>query len=278
MSQNYYLAYLSANESDHFQDFQNIYLMTRFHPGISNIQFYIVISEVKETEEKALDFLARLLENCEWIDLKKIILKSNVGRDFSSAHAFLSMISVEANLDDVIMIRNRSAHGPFRKNWYQDYMTLLTDRVDLGLVGSTINFSGLYEGNRAHVQSYVYVSTWKHISRLMDDFPGIHENEWADIVEEGEIGLSQRIMKLGLCMGCLNWPGQIFTLDSREDDYPERKDHKATVVDLPFLHRENDAFRWRKLIWKQFLKFRYLIPKARIAPNFEVVRQVKNSK
>lgn len=121
MQQKYFLGYVSANETNFFQDFVNIYLMTRHRPGVKKIELYLIFSEVKELSKfhkKALSFLSYLVSGCIWLELKSIIWKTNIGRDFSSADVFLSNISAIASQNDVVMNRNRSSYGPYLENWY----------------------------------------------------------------------------------------------------------------------------------------------------------------
>ncbi|WP_420317634.1 hypothetical protein [Ekhidna sp.] len=242
----YFLGYLTANDSDFRVDLANLYLMTKKHPGVHKIEMYIVVSELDshKTNHNALNQMSSLVAGCKWLSLNKIMIKGNIGRDFSSAQLFLSEIENDAKDHDMVMIRNRSAYGPFKKNWYSSYLKLIDSNPHIGLVGTTINFTGSLDRSYlhavTHVQTYQYLCKWETISDFVTKFPGQNATERLEIIDEGEIGLSYGIMKKGLSIACLNWPNHTFSLENPADENLPKGDIKMDVKSLPFLHRESN--------------------------------------
>ena len=57
----------------------------------------------------------------------EVILKGNIGRDFSSVYCALNYLKnyLYPNPDDIVLIRNRSAYGAFKNGWFSDYINVL---------------------------------------------------------------------------------------------------------------------------------------------------------
>jgi hypothetical protein len=144
------------------------------------------------------------------MECKGLIFKDNVGWDFGGAyHAFRAM-QEDIGPDDYVMVRNRSTRGPSGKGWYASYVELLESSPRLVLAGSTIGFKDHPRRKREqdiiHVQTYVYVSRWKHLASLLPSFPGIHARTHHEAVFDGEIELSQQLMRKGGTISCLQFP------------------------------------------------------------------------
>ena len=210
----HYLAYLTATDSrSHAADYLNLTNMVRYHPGVEKIVLFIAISRVsseRRDDPRAVACLLREVQKCPWLELRSVFWKSNIGRDFSSAAVCLNAMRDSAAAEDFVMVRNRSAYGPFEDSWYAKYVVQYERFANTGLVGSTINFLGHplrpTPNPATHVQTYVYLSQWKHLEPFLTDYPGARCAERLDLIEQGEIGLSQSIMKRGLGLSCLQWP------------------------------------------------------------------------
>jgi hypothetical protein len=202
---------------------------------------------VSPVDYLALEGLVQLTEACDWLEVRRVLIKGNVGRDFSSAEACLQAIAEEAGPDDYVMVRNRSAHGPQRDNWYRDYVDQFERFSDTGLVGSTINFRCHLpvEGIHTHVQTYAYLSTWKLLQPLAARFPASHCVERPDVITQGEIGLSQNMLSRGLGLSCLHWPWEQFTRERPSADYLPQIDIKRTACSLPLRYKYRQYF-WNK--------------------------------
>lgn len=247
----YYLAYLTANDAELFvADYLNFRHMVRFPPGVPRVIVYVAVSvtqRLSPVDYLALEGLVELTEPCEWLEVRRVLIKGNVGRDFSSAEACLQAIAEDAWPDDYVMVRNRSAHGPQRENWFRDYVDQFERFSDTGLVGSTINFRCHLpvEGVQTHVQTYAYLSAWKFLQPLAADFPAARCVERADVITQGEIGLSQNILERGLGLSCLHWPWEQFTRARPSAEYLPHVDLKRTSHNVPL------RYRYRRYFWSK---------------------------
>jgi len=215
----YFLAYSTANDDKYyFADFLNIINMTKYNPGIPLLKVFIAISKVREftSQDKILlSKLVNILDGCSWINVQKVIIKGNIGRDFSSIKACLEEISKEANEDDQVMVKNRSGYGPFSTNWFSVYYLQYKKLGTKGLVGSTINFCGHPERpgsniSNTHVQTYVFFSEFGALKPIIQDFPASRCTSRFDLIVEGEIGLSQYFINNDMKISSLYWPEKIF--------------------------------------------------------------------
>ena len=246
MNSKYFLIYLTANDSKTYHaDIQNFLDMAKYDPGVGMIDLYLVISVVRKFtlfDRLIFNLILRSTGKCKWLNIQKIILKENKGRDFSSAEAGLKEISKEAEEDDFILIRNRSSIGPFHNNWYKTYITQFEANPGTGLVGSTINLNDHYTRNKlhnvAHVQTYIYFSQWRYFLTLLMDFPGHKVFKHDDAILFGEIELSQRLLSQGLKISSLQKPSMVIDLSNQ--NHKEQFDNIPFIdfKDLPIIHKK----------------------------------------
>jgi len=248
----YFLGYLTANDDPSFLiDYLNIKNMARYKPGVSPVHVCISISKVREinnTDRQRIKQLKKALLQAKHISHVKIITKDNIGRDFSSAQKCLEYFSQFCSDDDYVLIRNRSGYGPFDNQWYLAYVRQNQKMPGGGLTGSTINQNGLpsvkMDGSHTHVQTYVYLSQWKHFKNIVHDFPGADNNNKRDVILEGELGLSSSFLDRGLSLNCLEWNKYVFT--SENNYYSE-----LPVVDIKKLSSEVPIrFKYRRYIYR----------------------------
>lgn len=257
----FYVAYTTADEKKFrhiWKDLVNLELMTRHHPGVDRVIVYVAVSEVSGKYGRRFQKrVQKILRYCEWIELRTILFKDNTGRDFSSAKVCLEAIGTEATDEDIIMIRNRSAYGPFQPNWYKQYRDLFELNPSVELVGNTINFNGLpedtYEIPPTHVQTYVYMAKWATLKHLLPFFPGSAEDDRKAIIAKGELGLSQHYLDMGGSLACLLWPDKSFSAKQLTHPEIEAGDQKHLITHLPFRHRRGMKkypsllYKWRVL-------------------------------
>jgi len=250
--QNYYLGYLTANDDPSFLiDYLNIKNMVRYDPGVSPLHVCISVSKVRGTnnrDRQKIKQLKRTLLKAKHISNVKIITKDNIGRDFSSAQKCLEYFSQFCSDDDYVLIRNRSGYGPFDNHWYLAYVRQNQKMSGGGLTGSTINQNGLpsvnMDGVHTHVQTYVYLSQWKHFKNIVDDFPGAGRKNKKDVILEGELGLSSAFLDRGLSLNCLEWNNYVFTSDNNYYSELPGKDIKRLTTKVPI------RFRYRRYIYR----------------------------
>jgi hypothetical protein len=282
----FFLAYLTANDSPYYvADFLNFRAMTLRHPGVERIALYIAVSRVRPWSARdyaAVDALARLAAGCPWLDVRAVLWKGNVGRDFSSAEACLQALGAEASPDDFVMVRNRSAYGPSRPDWYRQYVEQYRRVPDTALVGSTINLIGHPKrpspGPATHVQTYAYLSQWRHFATLADAYPAARCVDRIELIDQGEIGLSRHLLDRGLGISCLRWPDQHFTRDRPAPERLPRSDIKSSALDLSLRYKYRRYFLQARnvpaqLAWLARLKLADHRPHAAL----RTVRQVSLS-
>lgn len=272
-----YIAYLTANDDGAYtKDFINFMNMCIYHPGVEHINLFVAISAVRPFDDKDSQTITRLLsifDGCSWITVKGVVLKGNGGRDFSSAYVCLKSIASYASNDDVVMVKNRSGYGPLAAGWFDEYEKCLLSDSRIGLVGSTINFSGHPKvqsaGITTHVQTYVYVSFWKYFAQVVDVFPAIKCTNRLNLIDEGEIGLSRMFLDKGLALACLAWPGELFTRERPTSSLLPQADIKRKVKNVPIRYKFKSYGRWRFLCvtwWGYWLKSRSNVPSNKDLP------------
>jgi hypothetical protein len=245
-----FLAYLTANDSRHYlADFLNFRHMAGWQPGVERLAVYIAVSRVQpfsRVDQAAIDGLLSLAAACDWLDVQRVLWKGNVGRDFGSAEACLQAIAVDAKPDDYVMVRNRSSHGPSEANWYRRYIDQYTRFPNTGLVGSTINLrcNLPVEGPTVHVQTYAYLTQWRHLQPLASAFPAAGCVERRDVITQGELGLSRRMLERGLGLSSLHWPNEYFDSHRLNAEHLPQTDTKRSARDVPLRYKHRSYF-WR---------------------------------
>lgn len=255
MPQRFFVAYLTANEQNFLVDISNIYLMTKYQPGVPKIELFIAISEVstRKISDSKLELLKAMVDKCPWMNLKKVFYKGNTGRDFSSAQMCIQEILKDAQESDMILVRNRSSIGPFRSNWYTEYSNLFENGKNIGLVGNTINLAkNLREKGlilTTHIQTYLYLSSAGFFSTLIAEFPGVGETNRKAVILNGELGLSKQVIDLDRSITCLHWKEEMFNHEHPSSNLLPPRDVKKRVRGLPFIHRES----YEKYFYRKYL-------------------------
>ena len=251
----FHLAYLTANDKRFAADYLHFRNMTRRSPGVQTVLLTIVVSRSRPVSAFDLASVERIVgctRDCPWLDVRGVLWKGNLGRDFSSAAVALNDISGIVQESDYVMVRNRSAFGPLTENWYRQYVDQYNRHPATGLVGSTINLIGHPlrpdVEDTPHVQSYIYLSQWKHLGPMAKDYPGSRRADRLDVVVEGEIGLSRQIMADGQQISCLNWPEHAFSADGPVPSSLPRRDIKRMALRLPFRYKYGSYYFSRSSI------------------------------
>ncbi len=214
IEQNYFHCYATANESRlYIKDIQNILRIKNCYSGCNKVLLFIAISEVKNISKFDHFFVKtvrRLFHNHPNIELREIYFKSNIGRDFSSFQTLLEKVKKEASVDDFILFQNRSGYGPFRENWYSQFVRQFQKFDSVAICGSTINFNDHPErskdNNLPHIQTYAFLTKVSYMNMLGDRFPAADKTKKLDIILEGEIALSQFFLEKGYKITCIEWP------------------------------------------------------------------------
>ena len=261
----YFHCYATANDNSlYFEDIKNLINIRNNCSGAKKVELYIAISKVKKQ-----DFLDKLFVNTikkmfaqhSTIVLKDIFFKKNTGRDFSSYSYLNKKIQAIASPNDYVFFQNRSACGPFRKNWFEEFLIQYEKFNSVALCGSTINFKdhpSIGEKNDLpHIQSYAFLTKVKFLKMLGNSFPGENETQRLKIIREGEIGMSQVFLERGYGITCMEWKEELITLNSAP---LSKTDCKATVVaNHQFYHRKyfkkNKNAKIKNSLWKPLLSY-----------------------
>ncbi len=239
--------------------------MVTHHPGVDLIHMYVAISLVKPwsaLDRQVFTSIMNVTKGCKWLKPVFVILKENEGRDFSSAKKCLEQMAGDTMPDDYLLIRNRSSRGPGINNWYKVYVDQFCKFSNSGLVGSTIILTDHFSrGNKtevAHIQTYAYMSQWKFFTKLMDDFPGEHATNHLEAILQGEIGLSQRFLSMGLSISALHHPDLEINSSNQHDDHGELKQKKVDDQKVPIIHKWK--YSKMKHLWQKLTVYSGIIP------------------
>lgn len=219
----YYHCYATANESSlYLKDIQNLKRIKDIYSGYNKVILYIAISEVKNISFYDMSFLEmvkKMFYNHPTIELKEIYFKNNVGRDFSSFQSLFSEVKQNADSNDFVFFQNRSGFGPFKKDWYKQFVMQFEKFNSIAICGSTINFNDHPErsanNNLPHIQTFSFLSKVFYLDMFKGDFPGSMETEKKDIICKGEIGLSQFFLEKKYKITCIEWPNEEISSNSK---------------------------------------------------------------
>lgn len=258
------MLYLTANDDRRFAvDMLHFHHMRRHAPGVRVIEIVIVVScvrPVSAAEQRAIDWLIADCADCPWLKIRTVIWKGNVGRDFSSAAVGLRALAGELNADDLVMVRNRSGYGPFEPGWYQRYVDQLFRHPGTALAGSTLCLRGhpklASEAPWAHVQSYVYLSQWRHLRTLTGNYPGSRCVDRTRVIVDGEIGLSRQFLLQGARISCLHWPDLAFNAELATTTQLPREDFKSEDLGVPIRYKYSG---YRRRLRELGLRSRWLL-------------------
>ncbi|NTJ67506.1 hypothetical protein G6M50_05975 [Agrobacterium rhizogenes] len=229
------MSYSTANDDPNYRlDLIHLANMRRYDPGVTCVQLFIATSMVGDGPALHDPHEGGLIVK------RNTSLKSNVGRDFSSCALNLRLIAEEASPDDYILFTNRSGYGPTMDGWYSKYIEQYHRHPNVQLCGTSINFLGhpdLPHPNTTHVQTYAFMGKMRDFAEFVEQFPGERETERLQVIQEGEIGLSRRIMERGGAITSLAWPEVAFTKSMPNSPAHPFKDIKGDLSGLPFLYR-----------------------------------------
>ncbi|WP_242133229.1 hypothetical protein [Aestuariivivens marinum] len=234
----YYHCYVSANDSrSYYSDLQNLLKISRMEHGIGKLKLYVVISKVRPFNfwDKLFMLLVKqLFKNHNKVELQAMIYKTNLGRDFSSFAIVSDLICNKGDTNAYVFFQNRSGHGPFKQDWYTDFIKQFEAHNDTALCGSTINFNDhplrSDRNDMPHVQTYAFLTQIKYLKLLQGNFPGVNAHTRLDAIYTGEIALSRFFLNKGLGISCMEWPKYVVTQNTKPNNLGDvrgtvRQDH-----------------------------------------------------
>jgi hypothetical protein len=242
---NHYLLYATANDSSFMiKDFKNAFLLWVSKPGVARVSILVSVALVKKPGiilKSFVGMVALLFKNHSAYKLDGIYFRDNKGRDFGS-YAFLwRKIKERIGKDDFVFFQNRSAYGPMRNGWYCIYINVFMKHPHTGICGTTINLkdhSHRSQDVKQHVQTYAFLCRKGSLESIDDVFPGENEKTRICTIINGEIELSQVIMRNGFTISCLEEPEKIVCNNGDVSLPPDYADAKTNPKRKhPFVHK-----------------------------------------
>ncbi len=157
--------------------------------------------------------------------IEHIIARPNIGQDFGAYNAGYQHLK-SLGYEGAVMFLNTGVTGPYQTNWLQTYHQLFDRYQTLGVCGQTLSALNTRTDDNdflPHVQSYCMMTTMPILNRVFPSaLPGANCSNRDDIVRDGEIGFSQRILNAGYGISCTQYPefyytnGSDWTIPKRE--------------------------------------------------------------
>lgn len=280
----YFLIYLTANDmfslSIDYLNIKNLIQYKAFEKKFEKnsetkitIKLILVMSLVKKLnflQRKELYKLIDLIQqNSHIFDLQQVILKGNIGRDFSSVYCALNYLKdyLYPNPDDIVLIRNRSAYGAFKNGWFSDYINVLNHpkNNDVAIVGNTINIYARDQNKKIcpHIQTYLYAAKWRDLDLLLakNIFPGLKAKTNHEAIKYGELKLSDIFLNtfakkiMALCPQNLKVSKNLTLQQINELNQENNKDNLNLQISLKDIKSNND--------YVANLPFKYKFPQYR---------------
>jgi len=132
--------------------------------------------------------------------LRKVLFRSNEGRDIGGYNYGYSLLKEEGYNSDVIFM-NSNVRGPFDSGWLLKYYNLFRKWSDTGACGISLNShfrtKKVYDF-QPHIQSF-FIYTSMRVLRIVfpGDLPGASVLGKEELIRNGEVGISQEIIKAG---------------------------------------------------------------------------------
>jgi len=209
----YFHCYATANDRVFYlEDFINLLSIKSNFSGVDRLTLYIAISKVKNMNfiDRIFVFLVKkIFRNHPTVRLESIFFKENIGRDFSSYSLLYKKLEEKASVNDFVFFQNRSASGPYKKKWIEDFVHQYRKFNNIALCGSTISFKDhpkrSKKTNLPHVQTYAFLTKVKFLKMFNNEFPAENETDRLKIITNGEIALSQFFLNKGFDITSMEW-------------------------------------------------------------------------
>lgn len=172
--------------------------------------------QLRKQKSNCAQSYQHLLEKYPFI--KKILFRENIGMDIGSYNCGLNYLRRQ-NFDGDVLFMNSSVTGPNSDHWLRKYHDFFHQDQNVGLVGISLNSQNTCVADRPfrpHVQSFFLYSS---MPILNEAFPlGLTgrkidaTRQKDELVIEGEIRLSEKILALGYSIGSYAFPDFIYKI------------------------------------------------------------------
>lgn len=197
------------------------------HPAGIAFEMILVINGLAKDPTGLRSFLRRrhykkLLKKYPYI--KKLFFRNNTGQDIG-AYNFAFNYLKKVGYDQDVLFMNSAIDGPHHDGWLLHYNRLFHARKDIGLCGINMHSHNSKLKNNPfmpHIQSYFL---YTNMQILMKVFKGNLcgadiSNNRTQLISEGEIGISQKILDNGYAICCMAFENFFY--------------RKGGVWDIPF--------------------------------------------
>lgn len=141
--------------------------------------------------------------------VNRVLFRDNEGMDIGAYDHGLNDLRVEGHGGDVVFM-NSSIQGPSRHGWLAEYSALFHRDPGTGLCGITMNSRNTNlqpPPFMPHVQSMFLYSKMAVLDNVFPSgLSGTAESTKLQVILEGEIGISQRVVAAGYSLCCSSFP------------------------------------------------------------------------
>ncbi|MGH1485101.1 MAG: hypothetical protein ACRBCI_02700 [Cellvibrionaceae bacterium] len=141
--------------------------------------------------------------------IEKVTYRQNIGQDIG-AYDFIYRQLMEENYTGDILFMNSSVRGPHENGWLKKYQDLFNRHENTGLAGITLNsyYSTRKKSFDPHVQSFFLYSNMQILKDVFPDgiYNGQTGEEKRDLIINGEIGISRKVLDKGYGISCSAFP------------------------------------------------------------------------
>jgi len=136
--------------------------------------------------------------------------KDNIGLDIGAYNLGYQLLKNRSYNGDVIFM-NSALSGPTENNWLIKYKRQFLKMPNIGLCGITMNALNhklVSKPFSPHVQSFFLYSNMNILTKVFpENLPGsLIKNDRTAVIIQGEIGISQEILKAGYYITCISEP------------------------------------------------------------------------
>lgn len=145
--------------------------------------------------------------------IQRTFFRENINQDIGAYDFFIDYLRQQGHRGDVLFV-NSSVRGPETDGWLLKYKRLFEAEPDIGLCGISINSHITHSDNSfsPHVQSFFLYTSMDVLDRV---FPHGFLSRATDLgkvglIEQGEINISQQVLKAGLGIRSSTFPEFIY--------------------------------------------------------------------
>ena len=181
----------------------------------AGVDFDLTLVINRKLADNENEEIKRKIEICDHLPqeydfIKQVLHHNNQGSDLGAYDAGYQYLKA-SDYDGDVLFMNTSLSGPSQDYWLLKYHTLFHKHQDVGLCGISLNSHDTNIINnppfKPHVQSFFLYTTMKALKKVFPaNLDGYNSQNKLEIIENGEIGMSQRILDAGYSIVCYNFP------------------------------------------------------------------------